>query len=116
MFDACEALTAIDISALNFSSTNGMQSFLAGTGMVFVVVGNALSNSPCVDYSNAFYACHLSVTSVDAILASINAAGTTYGTLGFEGSTNAIPTGGAANADVVALRARGWEINNDKGW
>ncbi len=117
LLGSCSSLVSVDFSGLDFSSVTMMMGFATNaSSLENITVGSAFSNSPCVNYGSAFFSCRLNVASVDAILASINAAGTFGGALGFEGPTNAIPTGGAANADVVALRARYWEINNDRGW
>lgn len=51
----------------------------------------------------------LSTPDVDSILSDVNSAGTSNGLLNI-GGTNSPPTGGAANADIVALQARGWTV------
>ena len=113
----CTSLTTLDVSGWDTSSVTSFSYFAFNcTALSSISVGSAFSSSPCTKYNNAFYNCALNTASVDAILANINAAGTSGGTLGLQGSNNAIPTGGAANANVVALRARGWTINNSKGW
>ena len=57
-----------------------------------------------------FNGCALSVTSVDSILANVNTAGVSNGTLDISGGTNASPTGGGTNADYLALIGRGWTV------
>ena len=49
----------------------------------------------------------LDVTSVDQILAALNTSGVSSGNFFLNGGTNAVPTGGASNADYVALTGRG---------
>lgn len=49
-------------------------------------------------------------SSVDGILSWLNSCGLSGGTVILNLGTNAIPTDGDANADVVALRSRGWAV------
>jgi hypothetical protein len=62
------------------------------------------------NYTNAWSFNALDETSVNFILTQIDAAGTSNGTLGISGGTNAVPTGAGAAA-VTNLRNRGWEVN-----
>ena len=48
--------------------------------------------------------------SVNDMLVDVNSAGTFNGTLNIGGASNASPTGGAGNADVLALQGRGWVV------
>ena len=60
-----------------------------------------------------FYGCALSIVTVDAILVAIDAAGRDNGTLELSGGANGIPTGGAANANVISLQGRGWTVTHE---
>lgn len=52
--------------------------------------------------------CGMGAALVDQVLSDVNSWGTSGGTLALQG--NAAPTGGSGNANVVALRARGWAV------
>lgn len=57
--------------------------------------------------------CALDVTNVDGILAHLNASGILNGLCKLENGTNAAPTGGGANADLLALVANGWTVTTN---
>ncbi len=67
---------------------------------------------PATNFTNAFTGCALNQTSIDNILVSIAAAGTSGGTLNMTGGTNATPsaTGLAAKATLVG---RGWTVTHN---
>ena len=67
---------------------------------------------PATNFTNAFVGCALNQTSIDNILISIAAAGTSSGTLNMTGGTNATPsaTGLAAKATLVG---RGWTVTHN---
>lgn len=89
------SVTDIDFSSTNFNTTSFM-------GML------AINFSSVNDYD--FSACTLKKTSVDGILSCLNTlAQSAAGHLNIAGS-NPAPTGGAANASLVALLANGWTI------
>ena len=73
---------------------------------------NVFDNCPATDFTGGFQNCGLSQASVDNILVSINAAGTSGGTLDINGGTSAAPsaTGAAAKS---ALQARGWTVTTN---
>ena len=67
---------------------------------------------PATSFTDAFVDCALNQTSIDNILVSIAAAGTSGGTLNMTGGTNATPsaTGLAAKATLVG---RGWTVTHN---
>ena len=73
---------------------------------------NMFDTCPATDFTNAFINCALNQTSIDNILVSIAAAGTSSGTLNMTGGTNATPsaTGLAAKATLVG---RGWTVTHN---
>jgi len=64
------------------------------------------------NFTNAFLNCALNQTSVDNILVSINAAGTSNGTLNMTGGTSATPSATGITART-ALIARGWTVTTN---
>jgi hypothetical protein len=66
----------------------------------------------CNRFLEAWTGCALTAQSIENILVSINAAGTSNGNLGIGGGTNAAKTtwSTAANTAYNALVARGWTI------
>lgn len=110
MVQNCTAITSLDISGLDLRSLTSCGQFASGANaLATIVVGDAFDDTPCTAFINAFDGCALNQSSVDAILISINNAGTINGTLGISGGTNATPsvTGQAA---TDALRVRGWTV------
>ena len=73
---------------------------------------NMFDACPATDFTSAFDNCALNQTSIDNILVSIAAAGTSGGTLDMTGGTNATPsaTGLAAKATLVG---RGWTVTHN---
>jgi len=73
---------------------------------------NMFDACPATNFTNAFVDCALNQTSIDNILVSIAAAGTSGGTLNMTGGTNATPsaTGLAAKATLVG---RGWTVTHN---
>lgn len=73
---------------------------------------NMFDACPATNFTNAFVNCALNQTSIDNILVSIAAAGTSGGTLNMTGGTNATPsaTGLAAKATLVG---RGWTVTHN---
>lgn len=67
------------------------------------------ATSACTQYPNAWTGNALDETSVNYILTQIDAAGTSNGSLGISGGTNATPTGAGATA-VTNLQSRGWTV------
>ena len=80
---------------------------------------NRFNNTTCNRFLGAWQNCALDVTSIENILVSINAAGTSDGNLSLEGGTNASRTtttnGGpwtsTAESAAVALELRNWTID-----
>jgi surface protein len=105
----CVSLTTLDISSWDLGKASNFSSFALSSGLTNFIVGNAFDNTPCTNFSGAFLNCKLNQTSVDAILVSINTAGTSNGTLTINGGTNATPSA-TGQAATDALRARGWTV------
>ena len=74
---------------------------------------NTVTN--CTRYLGAFQNCALTAASIENIIVSINAAGTSNGNLSLEGGTNAGASTWTANAVTAynALVARGWTITRN---
>lgn len=79
---------------------------------VGVLANVTLSNCPLltnVDFSkNA-----LTVASVDGVLAYLDSTGVTGGTVILDLGTNAPPTGGAGNPNVLSLQGKGWTVTTN---
>lgn len=69
----------------------------------------------CTRYLDAFTNCALTAASIENIIVSINAAGTSNGNLSLQGGTNAGASTWTANAIAAydALVARGWTITRN---
>jgi hypothetical protein len=55
----------------------------------------------------------LGVTSVDNMLAALDASGVINGVVDLSGGTNATPTGGALNVNTVSLQGKGWTVTTN---
>lgn len=107
---SCTSLTTLDVSGWDTGLVTNFQEFARNcTNLTTLAVGTAFDTSPCTNYTNAFTNCALNQASVDAILVSINAAGTSNGTLNINGGTSATPSATGQTA-TDALRARGWTV------
>ena len=109
--------------SLNFNAATGSasdasntftgfrQAWISCTSLADFPAGRFNSTS-CTRYQDAFTSCALTAQSIENILVSINAAGTSNGNLGIGGGTNAAKTtwSSAANTAYDALVARGWTI------
>lgn len=102
----------VALPRISVVSATSMAGLCDGNSSMTTVEANMFDNSTCTNYSTAFTGCALTQTSVDNILVSINAAGTSTGTLNMTGGTSATPsaTGLAAK---TALQARGWTVTNN---
>jgi surface protein len=110
MFYGCSSLTSLDISGWSLTSLTTATNFIGqSTSLATLTVGTAFDNTPCTNYASAFTGCALNQASVDAILVSINNAGTSSGTLGMSSGTNATPSA-TGQAATDALRGRGWTV------
>ena len=104
---------SLDFSTLDLSSmTNGSGLVRDCTNLATITGATVLSASACIDYTEGFSGCALDVTSVNAVVTAIEAAGTSSGTLDIDGGTNAAPTGAGAAA-VTALQGRGWAVTTN---
>ncbi len=110
----CSSLTSLDVSNWNTSNVTNFSNFVYGcTSLTSIICGNAFSNSPCINYSNAFTNTNLSQSSIDNILVSINKAGTSGGTFNQSGGSTPSSIGEAA---ITALRSRGWTVTVQGGF
>lgn len=71
-----------------------------------------IGNNPLLLHLNAAN-CSLTSGAVDAILVDLDTAGLSNGTLDISGGTNAAPTGGASNPEVLSLQAKGWTVTHN---
>ena len=126
---AFEALGAVDVfgSVTNFSDAWNACSFLttfplldvsAGTNFSFTwyncsslttFPASMFNTSTATNFTAAFDGCALSATSVDNILVSIAAAGTSSGTLNITGGTSSAPSA-TGNTAIDTLRSRSWTV------
>jgi hypothetical protein len=119
-----DALTSFP--ALNFDAASGLASdsssvdsgFRAawnGCGALTDFPANLFNNTTCTRYINAWTSCALTAASIENIIVSINAAGTSNGNLGLNGGTNAGASTWTAPAIAAydALVARGWTITRN---
>lgn len=76
---------------------------------------NLFDNTTCTRYLDAFTGCALTTASIENIIVSINAAGTSNGNLSLQGGTNAGASTWTAAAVTAynALVARGWTITRN---
>ena len=102
VFSMNKLLTELNIPVL--SSTKGL--YADDCTLLSVVNMSDAILATQINFNN----CALSVTSVDSILANVNTAGVSNGTLDISGGTNASPTSGGTNADYLALIGRGWTV------
>jgi len=123
--DGCSSAVVIDVSGLaalinanlymnslvtayDFSSSNLLQNVNGNdcSALTTVTISSTAPVTACT-----FNTCALNVGSVDGILAALNANGQINGTCDLAGGINASPTGGANNADYLALIVKGWTVN-----
>lgn len=116
---SCASLTSFP--SLNFDAAVGAPTDTAASGFHRAWYGcNSLADFPanrfnsttCTRYFQAWVGCALTAQSIENILVSIEAAGTSNGDLGINGGTNAAKTtwSTAANNAYDALILRGWTI------
>ena len=123
-WESCSSLTSFP--ALNFDlavglASDGINAFTgferAWTGCASLATfpPNLFDNTTCTRYLNAFSGCALTAASIENIIVSIEAAGTSNGNLSLEGGTNAGASTWTANAVTAynALVARGWTITRN---
>ena len=116
----CTGLTAFP--ALNFDAAiglatdtdmfTGLRGAWQGCTSLTDFPAGRFSTTTCTRYLDAWTNCALTAQSIENILVSIEAAGTSNGNLGIGGGTNAAKTtwSTAANTAYDALVARGWTI------
>ena len=109
-FDAATGL-ASDSSTI----FNGFRETWIGCSALTAFPPNLFDNTTCTRYLDAFRNCALTAASIENIIVSINAAGTSNGNLSLEGGTNAGASTWTANAVTAynALVARGWTITRN---
>lgn len=107
-------LQSIDMSGWDTSAlVSAYYMFGACSSLSSIVVGNAFDNTPCTDFGFAFFNTNLNQASIDAILVSINTAGTSNGTFNQSGGSAPSATGQAA---ITAMRSRGWTVTVTGGF
>ena len=114
-------LLALDISGWDTSKVtgnpgdySGFRSFVSScVKLATVLVGNAFDNTPCTNFQSAFINTNLNQESIDAILVSINTAGTSNGVFDQSGGSAPSATGQAA---ITAMRSRGWTVTVTGGF
>ena len=113
-FNSCNTIPSLDISGWDCSKITSFASFAnACLELATVTVGNALDNTPCTNFTTAFTSTKLNQASIDAILVSINNAGTSNGTFNQSGGSAPSATGQAA---ITAMRSRGWTVTVTGGF
>jgi hypothetical protein len=123
-WESCSSLTSFP--ALNFDLAVGLASdgINAFTGFerawqnctsLATFPPNLFDNTTSTRYLNAFSGCALTAASIENIIVSIEAAGTSNGNLSLQGGTNAGASTWTANAVTAynALVARGWTITRN---
>ncbi|MDY0228463.1 MAG: BspA family leucine-rich repeat surface protein, partial [Desulfomicrobium apsheronum] len=114
MFLNNKKLTTIDISGWDLSGATFVNYLFGGCNMLTnVIVGTAFDNCPCIVFTSAFSNTNLNQASIDAILVSINNAGTSNGTFDQSGGSAPSATGEAA---IMAMRSRGWTVTVTGGF
>jgi len=112
--------------ALDFDAATGLASDASNTftgfretwfscGALADFPANLFDNTTCTRYLDAFTGCALTATSIENIIVSIEAAGTSNGNLSLNGGTNAGASTWTAAAITAydALVARGWTITRN---
>lgn len=104
------ALNATQITTFPFidmSSSVSFSGFFFGATSLANFPANMFDNSPATNYANAFQGTNLTEQSIDNILVSIDASGTTNGTFKQSGGSGPSATGIAAKDSLVA---KGWTV------
>lgn len=106
----CLSLTSFP--ALNFSAGTNFFRAWRDCSALTTFPPNLFDSCLATNFNEAWLNCALTAASIENIIVSINAAGTSGGTLSFAGGTNAIKSSWTAPADAAydALVARGWNI------
>lgn len=111
-FDASVVGTASDTA----NPTSGFYATWMGCTSLTTFPANLFNSvTNCNRFLDAFRNCALTAASIENIIVSINAAGTSNGNLGLQGGTNAGASTWTANAVTAynALVARGWTITRN---
>ena len=114
----CSNLTTLDVSNWNTNKATIFESFANGCASLTTITvnggtGSPFSDSPCINYTNAFTNTNLTQQSIDDILVAIEAAGTSGGTFNQSGGSAPSVTGQVA---ITALRLRGWTVTVTGGF
>ena len=94
------------------SGTNFSQAW-DGNPALSTFPANMFDNCPAINFTQAFANTGLSQSSIDGILVSINSNGTSNGT--FDQSGGSAPSA-AGEAEITAMRSRGWTITVTGGF
>lgn len=114
MFIRATNIASLDISGWDLSNVTTFSRFADGSSVLTTInCGSAFDNTPCTNFTNAFRNTNLTQAAIDAILVSIENAGTSNGTFDQSGGNAPSSTGEAA---IDALRARGWTVTVTGGY
>jgi hypothetical protein len=125
---SCAAVTSFSLPLLTLLTTgvsatgnplltNISLPILAASGYIFIVNNPSLNSLTvsaslnCIDVNCSNNA--LNLMSVDNMLAALDASGVINGVVNLSGGTNATPTGGALNVNVVSLQGKGWTVTTN---
>jgi len=123
-WESCSSLTsfpaldfdlAVGLASDAINTFTGFERAWQGCTSLATFPANLFDNTTCTRYLDAFNGCALTAASIENIIVSIEAAGTSNGNLSLEGGTNAGASTWTANAVTAydALVARGWTITRN---
>jgi len=112
-WNGCTSLTSFP--SLNFSEANTFDQTWRNCSSLTTFPSGRFNSTSATNFDEAWEDCALTAASIENILVSINAAGTSDGDLGLEGGTNAARSTwtNAATSAYNALIARGWLITDN---
>lgn len=114
-FPALDFDSATGLASAGSTTYTGFRETWFSCGALTTFPANLFNNTTCTRYLDAFRDCALTAASIENIIVSINAAGTSNGNLSLQGGTNAGASTWTANAVTAynALVARGWTITRN---
>lgn len=111
-FQGNSGLTTVNLPANAFPSCTNCRNLFYACGALTTFPAGVFNNCPSTNFIDAFFNCGLTAQSVENIVVSIEAAGTSGGTLDLDGGTSAAPNATAAAA-ISALTGRGWTVTTN---
>jgi len=105
-------LETVNITGLTFIRGQMIQSFVYCSNLTTIKLDPSIPN-PSTDWQNTFWGTKLNQASIDAILVTINTAGTSNGRFNQSGGSAPSATGEAA---ITAMRSRGWTVTVTGGF